>query len=582
MGDRIKIIVGVDYGTTFTGVSYTTSDKASVDDIVVVKTWPGPGAPVEGNWKTPTVIAYGSENGQDRNSWGYQVVPNMKSCSWTKLLLDTSAETAEYDDPSLREAAGSSLLRLPPGKDAQTACQDFLKEIYDFLVRSLKAKMGAEVFHITPMECYLTMPAIWTDKAQAATRNAAIGAGFGSRSFDTIRMITEPEAAAIATLKRDLRPNSINAAKPGDNILILDCGGGTVDITTYTITRTYPQIGFEEICAGAGGKCGSTYIDRNFHKLMVERFGSSFQNVLPKRKAPGSKLMRSFEKAKQSFGSFESDEFLIESPVMDGVNRPEYYDEEESTIKLSKADMVRLFDPVMKEIRRLVEDQVEKARRQKSKNISLIVLVGGFGNSDYLKMEIDNWCRSRGIKCIRPDFCQAAVVRGAAIRGLEGTMPSKLICRRHYGFTWGEVFRPGIDKEENAFYIFGTKFCRGFIKWMMTKGSEITATTSSLVDVQRAWSPGESYVFTDTLYTCNLDSAPNRIEGPRVVYAGTISMDFTGVGMSLFEKRPTSSGMEYKLEYQLKIEFRSQDGVLKYSSVVNGRTIGTTTIDFNE
>jgi hypothetical protein len=66
-------------------------------------------------------------------------------------------------------------------------------------------------------------------------------------------------------------------------------------------------------------------------------------------------------------------------------------------------------------------------------------------------------------------YSQAAVVRGAAIRGLEGTMPSKLMCRRHYGFTWGLPFKPGIDNESEAFYLFGEKYRAGYMNWLIEK-----------------------------------------------------------------------------------------------------------------
>lgn len=211
--NRLKIILGVDYGTTYTGVSYVASDKTSIDDIDVYRSWPGHGRPVEGNWKTPTVIAYGVENKGSRNLWGYEVKPGMISCSWTKLMLDNSAETAEFDDPSLRAMTGSAAFHLPPGKDARMVCQDFLTEVYRFVAKDLENRMTPAVFAMTPIECYLTIPAIWTDQARAATREAAIAAGFGSRPFDSIHMIPEPEAAALATLRKDLRPGSLNSAK---------------------------------------------------------------------------------------------------------------------------------------------------------------------------------------------------------------------------------------------------------------------------------------------------------------------------------------------------------------------------------
>jgi molecular chaperone DnaK (HSP70) len=581
---RLKIILGVDYGTTFTGVSYVTSDKTSIDDIDVIRTWPGDGRPVEGNWKTPTVIAYGAENrSANRNHWGYEVRRGMTSCSWTKLLLDTSAETAEFDDPSLRDAAGSALFHLPRGKDPQMVCQDFLTEVYRFVVGNLKMRMTPEVFNMTPMECYLTVPAIWTDKARTATWMAAKAAGFGSRPLDVIRMIAEPEAAAIAALRKDLRPGSVNAVKVGDNTLILDCGGGTVDITTYTIRKTFPSIEFDEICVGIGGKCGSTYIDRNFFQLMSRRFGSAFEDVPLRRKGPGSEFMASFEKAKQSFGTTENDSFEVYPIDMQGEFGQDHYDEDEAAVILSRRDMEEIFDPVVKDVLRLVSQQVDYSLHSKGKRITSIVLVGGFGNSDYLKRKLDAWCTTNGgIKCIRPNFCQAAVVRGAAIRGLEGAMPRTLICRRHYGFDCAQHFRPNIDDPKHAVIAWGQTYCHGRIKWLIQKGAELSDSTYRTNQVRREWSPGHSYVFNVRLYACNLDLAPERIDDAGATQIGTVSVDFTNVDMSTFRQKRELTGTQYRLEFEVGVDFRSDEGVLRCFCLADGKTVGVTTINFTD
>ncbi|KAL2201124.1 hypothetical protein P885DRAFT_25997 [Corynascus similis CBS 632.67] len=580
---RLKIILGVDYGTTFTGISYVTSDKTSIDDIDVFRSWPGDGRPVEGNWKTPTVIAYGAENRAGRrNHWGYEVRRGMTSCSWTKLLLDSSAETAEFDDPSLRNAAGSALFHIPHGKNAQMVCQDFLTEVYRFVVNNLKMRITPEVFEMTPMECYLTVPAIWTDKARTATFDAAKAAGFGSRPIDTIRIIPEPEAAAVAALRKDLRAGSVNAVKTGDNVLILDCGGGTVDIMTYTIRRIFPSIEFDEICIGIGGKCGSTYIDRNFIKLMTERFGSAFENVPLKRRGPGSEFMASFEKAKQSFGTSENESFEIHPIDMQGNLQQEHYDPDEAAVILSKRDMERVFDPVVQDVLNLLSRQVERISHNKGKRINTVVLVGGFGNSDYLKRKLDSWCAINRIKCLRPNFCQAAVVRGAAIRGLEGTMPRTLICRRHYGLKGGLPFRPGIDDEKHAYISWGDTYCSGRMDWLVQKGEELSDLTYRTTTWQTTWSADHPYVFTNHLYSCNLDSAPERYDEPGILRLGTITTDFTNVDMSAFQQRTVPGGVEYKLEYEMGIDFRSDEGVLRCFCLADGKTIGVTTISFTD
>ncbi|KAK4252159.1 hypothetical protein C7999DRAFT_37133 [Corynascus novoguineensis] len=481
-------------------------------------------------------------------------------------FTDSSAETAEFDDPSLLDAAGSALFHIPQGKNAQMVCQDFLTEVYRFVVNNLKMRITPEVFEMTPMECYLTVPAIWTDKARTATFEAAKAAGFGSRPIDTIRIISEPEAAAVAALRKDLRAGSVNAVKTGDNVLILDCGGGTVDITTYTIRKIFPSIEFDEICIGIGGKCGSTYIDRNFIKLMTERFGSAFENVPLKRRGPGSEFMASFEKAKQSFGTSENESFEIHPIDMQGNLQQEHYDPDEAAVILSKRDMERVFDPVVRDVLNLLSRQVERISHKKGKRINTVVLVGGFGNSDYLKRKLDSWCAINRIKCLR----------------LEGTMPRTLICRRHYGLEGGLPFRPGIDDEKHAFELWGKTYCSGRIDWLIQKGEELSDSTYKKTRWNRTWSADRPYVFTDYLYSCNLDSAPERYDETGISCLGTITTDFTNVDMSTFQQRTVPGGVEYKLEYEMGIDFRSDEGVLRCFCLADGKTIGVTTISFTD
>jgi len=63
------------------------------------------------------------------------------------------------------------------------------------------------------------------------------------------------------------------------------------------------------------------------------------------------------------------------------------------------------------------------------------------------------------------------VVRGAALRGLEGIAPRMKQSRRHYGFSWSLPFRDGIDDEHNAFIdeFTNKKLCRGRMEWVIAK-----------------------------------------------------------------------------------------------------------------
>jgi molecular chaperone DnaK (HSP70) len=211
--NRLKIIVGLDYGTTNSGrlrietemikltpsigISYVTSDQSSAEKIEIIRTWPGNG-PVAG--KVPSQMAYKNENVDelDEDQWGF-MEPGLKSYLWTKLLLGKDSRSRESQHSSLKDLYGNGFCTLPPGKTAKDVATDYLRGLYKYLEERLQRHDDA-VFRITPMEFWITVPALWTDAAKNATIEAAQAAGFGSRAMDEIHIITEPEAAALTVL----------------------------------------------------------------------------------------------------------------------------------------------------------------------------------------------------------------------------------------------------------------------------------------------------------------------------------------------------------------------------------------------
>ncbi len=70
-------------------------------------------------------------------------------------------------------------------------------------------------------------------------------------------------------------------------------------------------------------------------------------------------------------------------------------------------------------------------------------------------------------------FSQSAVVRGAALCGLEGIAPRVKHARRHYGFVLGQPFREGVDPEEYVYYdkVDNVKYCTNVVRWIISKAS---------------------------------------------------------------------------------------------------------------
>jgi hypothetical protein len=84
--------------------------------------------------------------------------------------------------------------------------------------------------------------------------------------------------------------------------MVLDCGGGTVDITMHRVADKTPSMLLEEICPPSGGPWGSTYVDAEFEAFVEKLVGTAvFKDFKPS--SGWVDLMKNWEAAKLSFTS---------------------------------------------------------------------------------------------------------------------------------------------------------------------------------------------------------------------------------------------------------------------------------------
>jgi hypothetical protein len=96
---------------------------------------------------------------------------------------------------------------------------------------------------------------------------AAKKAGFPPKT----QLISEPEAAAMHTIA-----NESNNLKLGDTVVVVDCGGGTVDLISYKICQLDPALEVEECTVGTGGMCGSAFINFGFEEFLLDKLGKRY------------------------------------------------------------------------------------------------------------------------------------------------------------------------------------------------------------------------------------------------------------------------------------------------------------------
>jgi molecular chaperone DnaK (HSP70) len=202
--------------------------------------------------------------------------------------------------------------------------------------------------------------------------------------------------------------------------MIVDCGGGTVDLTTRKLLEEN-QLG--EVTERAGDFCGSTFIDKNFIDLLKRKVGNSAVNLLSDKHYDQLQyLVQEFcEKVKLPFTgsnpdfSFDMDLEAIAPALSQYVTGSEkdLMDENEWIIQLDFDTIKSMFDPIIDRIIEMIHVQLDNS----SEKCSAIFLVGGFAQSQYLQKRIEKEFNQLVKNISIPKQPIAAVVRGAAIYG---------------------------------------------------------------------------------------------------------------------------------------------------------------------
>ncbi|THZ21822.1 actin-like ATPase domain-containing protein [Aureobasidium pullulans] len=491
MSAKRSIILSVDLGTTHSGAAYAfRGDRNPFSNIQVIRNW------VHGDRgeKVPTKIRYinasteparprgtkrlasgehvHDQHVQDtyRAAWGYEAGDGPDMVQYVKYLFGPPAEIPEgilWDD--------ITTLLEKFGKTPRDAVVDYLIKLREHIYKVVLDEFGPEFMATTEIEWILTVPAIWSDDARYATLMAAESAGIGKtvdRSNDTITMITEPEAAAhFAYNLMEMR--NINV---GDIAIVCDVGGGTIDLITFEITSLEP-LRLKECVGGTGGLCGSALLNAGFQEHVERCMGGkeNFKDFTKRVPYAWPICMKEFENSTKKYFHPDNGAVSILFPGIDIAGMEPNY------ILLTPEDLQRIFERVINPTVDLVQDQYD-AIRQMGKYPRGIILVGGFGQNDYLKEVLENKFESADpehpCEVTRPLGGWSAVSQGAVIHALTNdTLVQSRIARHHYGVLVRQPYNKKIHTEK---YVVtdefdGKNWVDNQIEWHIHTGQTITA-----------------------------------------------------------------------------------------------------------
>ncbi|RMJ12396.1 hypothetical protein CDV36_007943 [Fusarium kuroshium] len=367
------LVIGIDFGTTYSGVAWATQTDFNSDQINLITSWPGSGRE-EG--KAPTEICY--ENGMQ---WGFEVEKDANPITWFKLLL------LKQEDLSPELCSSEFLLRSQKmaqknNKTPIDLIADYLRAIWNHTLEVIVKDRGDSVLEAYQLHVVITVPAIWKDYARQNMENAAKKAGILDRRAagkTVLTFVPEPEAAALSTLCDPGRQ-----PKKDDVYLICDAGGGTVDLITYKITGVDPIL-MNEAVEGTGGLCGGIFIDEAFEAMIKNRLGRKWNQISQsgiKEMLKGDWELSIKPQYKPGNGKKE---YIVSIPAEAYQKDDELFNDmtQEPFIKRGRihfkgSHIEKAFAEPFAKIDELIEAQILKAKKQ-GLSLTGIILVGGLG-----------------------------------------------------------------------------------------------------------------------------------------------------------------------------------------------------------
>ena len=147
-----KIVMAVDFGTTFSGLAWAQTRKPDVQFAIMQ--WPdATSGGLEGisNEKVPTELQYDGQN----YKWGYQIGEDEQRHQWFKLDLDptqiraTSELARRYPDP----------MAAPPGYDMtpERLVTDYLTALRKHAEQILRYKLPGSAIQSLPIEFIVSL-----------------------------------------------------------------------------------------------------------------------------------------------------------------------------------------------------------------------------------------------------------------------------------------------------------------------------------------------------------------------------------------------------------------------------------------
>jgi hypothetical protein len=539
-----RVVAAIDYGTHGTGFAWTVIDNRNRDkarrDIYDRPDWPG------GTRYPKTLSAVLTDDDGEILEWGnlaqlrhlelHSSGRDPGICTGHRHIQGMKMSLRPFDDPSRRRDAA-------PADGAPRAVADDLTDplpvIGAFLARireeALREITADGRYRPEDVRWCLTVPAIWDSKSLHAMRTAAGLAGFPTGREDLL-LVPEPDAAALycgvagAHAQNGERTGSGERGLlgPGRRFVVVDCGGGTVDLVSYEVSS---ETAMEQLRRPTGGAYGAEYTTGSFlSEVLAPRLGGNLALRPLMRRHPRqfANIVEAWERERNAFRPDSTSDILVDIPsplhrALDAHSLAalrEAQDGEDGLFVIGAAEVRSLLDGSVDLLLPQLDDHLTAVGPGRE---PLVFLVGGFAQSAYLRAKVTSHVGERA-RVLVPKHPERAVLHGAVHYCYDpGAIPIRR-SRYTYGFETNLPFEDRDDERRAWTDEEGRKKCKERFDIAVHADQKIAAGAEIVRNVLPVRSDQTSIDFH---FHSTPEPAPRYVDGPETQALGTLTIDIS-------------------------------------------------------
>ncbi|KAI5477122.1 hypothetical protein MNV49_006850 [Pseudohyphozyma bogoriensis] len=479
-----ELVFAMDVGTTQSAVCIAHCVPGAVPKYRVVQHWPS--SPT--NSKIPTVIvfdpngealAFGAEAYEDR--YADDIIDgNLHLAKWFKLHLHPAVMspppyidgTPGAEDEAKRLShnitdSGGAAFEVPPLPPGVTVKNWYLDNTPDGSM--IWEKLGGKV------KIVLAHPNGWGPPEQGVLRSAVVDAGLirASAKEERLHLVTEAEASVHFGVMHASNDNNPDGwLGQGSCFAVVDAGGSTVD------TRAMEQIIRDKL------KPSERYGTDEYVSILIDLFD---------------------QKTKLTFDEVDAPQ-VIKFGMAGDMDRDVGI--AKGRLTLAGAEVEAAFAPCVETILKSIQTQI------KGLHVTHILLVGGFGESPYLKRRVREVYEKKDIRVVTADEpTKKAVAEGAAIFYARKNVGARAT-RFEFGLATNRPYDPSLNVRRPCLVFNSQKryYAGG---WTRIVGNGIPVETDQLYK-ESFWvhkKPQDSLQFSTTIISFNGPDAMKAYSG---------------------------------------------------------------------